>query len=314
MSRSALVALILLGCTVGDPDEMPDFSGDADGEENETFDASSDATGGEADSSTGDGDGSAGDGDGSTGDGDGASGDGDGSAGDGDGSAGDGDGSMGDGDGSTGDGDGSTGDGDGTTGDGDGTYAHTIVIDGVNDFTTDETFTTSTPSHTAYVAWDASYVYFGFDGPDVGGGNGQVFWFAYLGAGGSATTMGELYGTQQPALAFSADHHLRWKADDSFSDGMNWTGAQWQSINAFFTPGDVFRAGDFVELRVARSLLGDPAQLDVHLGMLNEAAGGEWTWGAVPSTSYVDGVDPDFGTYYRFDLSGSVEPAGHSPN
>ena len=45
MPRSTLLALMVLGCSVGTPDEMPEFSGDADGEQNETFETGSETAG-----------------------------------------------------------------------------------------------------------------------------------------------------------------------------------------------------------------------------------------------------------------------------
>ena len=46
--------------------------------------------------------------------------------------------------------------------------SHTIAIDGTNDFTSGETFsTTSSPTFSAYVTWDADNLYIGYAGPDL---------------------------------------------------------------------------------------------------------------------------------------------------
>jgi hypothetical protein len=193
-------------------------------------------------------------------------------------------------------------------------YFHTIVIDGINDFTSAETFDSSSMGHTGYVAWDDAYVYLGMDSPDLAGNGTQTWWVAYLG-GAMGTNAGVVYNTQQPALPFDARWHLRWKASDDFGGALEWTGVNW--VNPGFGPiagtDNVDFSGSFVEVRVAWSDLASPDTLALHMGMLREQAFNEASWAAVPGGSYVDGYDPDYSQWFEFDLLGSTLPADHAP-
>lgn len=192
-------------------------------------------------------------------------------------------------------------------------YFHTIVIDGVNDFTADETFTTSTVGHSGYVAWDDAYVYLGMTSPDLGGSSNQVWMVGYLG-GAMGSTTGVQYNTQQPLLPFDARWHVRWRASDDYGGALEWTGASWTNPGFGPTAGsrDIGFGGSFVEMRVAFADLEDPVTLPLHLGMLREQNGNEASWAAVPAGSYVDGYDPSYTQYFEFDVLGSTVPADHA--
>jgi hypothetical protein len=191
-------------------------------------------------------------------------------------------------------------------------YFHTIAIDGVNDFLAEESFPTSTPGHTSYVAWDDAYVYFGWDSPDVASGNDQVWTVAYLGDQ-SGSTSGVLYNTQQPALPFEARWHVRWRADNTFTGALEHDGADWAEPTWTINPGDVYQSGTFVELRVSVIDLQSPVYLDVALGILREQALDEASWAAVPQDAYGDGYDPDFAQYFQFDRTASSLPGAYVP-
>jgi uncharacterized repeat protein (TIGR02543 family) len=197
-------------------------------------------------------------------------------------------------------------------------YSHTVTIDGTNDFSaTDETFATTTSlpdAYTAYFSWDDTYFYFGLDGTDVGSGDDADHLLLYLGATGNTIPVGRQYGAQQPDLPFGATCHAEWGANGTTlnayeNDGVGWTAASWSP-----DAGDIARSGTFVEGRIAITNLGLvlPATLSVHMSMIN-TADGEWTWAGVPSTSFSDGSDPDYGAYYQFYLSGPTPPTGHVP-
>jgi hypothetical protein len=187
-------------------------------------------------------------------------------------------------------------------------YAHTIAIDGVNDFTAAETFPTSTPGYTLYVAWDPTYVYFGASGSDVQTtATATKWWQLYLSTGPTnGTTNGVAYGTQQPTLPFSAHWHLRWKATNDYTGALSWGGSGWVDPTLSFT-GNVFRGSgnDFVEMRIARATLGTPSAITVTSAFVNEAASGPWTFAGAPSTTFADGVDRDYAKALRFTLAQS---------
>ena len=190
-------------------------------------------------------------------------------------------------------------------------YYHTITIDGVNDFTSDEMFAASSTGYSGYVAWDDTFVYLAMKGADVAS-NSAVRWVvAYLG-GPAGTTTGQSYASQSPNLPFSARYHLRWKADNSYTNAQQWlaSGSAWTELGWDFT-GDVFQGGDFIEMRVPLADIGSPTQLALHLNMVEESPG--WTYGSVPSTSVTDGSDPDYTRYYDFHLGTSQFPATYAP-
>ncbi len=191
-------------------------------------------------------------------------------------------------------------------------YFHTIGIDGVDDWNGDEGLPTSTDGHVGRVAWDSTYVYVGLRSPAVASPNGAVWVVFYFGGAGGSTD-GVLYNTQSPALPFAARWHLRWRADNLFTDVLEYDGAAWSPGGWAIADGDVYQQGELLELRVARADLDDPDQLELHLGTLREADLDEASWAGCPEGSYVDGYDPDYSQRWQFDLTGSASPAEHVP-
>lgn len=186
-------------------------------------------------------------------------------------------------------------------------YSKTITIDGTNDFSASETFATSSGGYTAYLTWDENYVYLGMQGADVNSGSSTKWVLAYFnGSGGS--TSGLTYNTQQPNMptGFSAKYHLRWKADDSYTNaqsfGTGWTDAGWS-----FT-GSVFRSGNFVEFRIARSDIGNPTTLGIIVNMINEQPMSEGSYAVAPSSSFTDGYDPNYTKYFSCGINTSNVP------
>jgi hypothetical protein len=183
------------------------------------------------------------------------------------------------------------------------------VIDGVNDFKPGETFSTSSAAsgYTAYVSWDAVAIYFGMSGQDIGQPASDKKWLLlYLGTGTGGTTTGIDYNdggsaaSQQPTLPFSALYHVRLKTDLSYVNGQTWSGSAWVAASGLVP--DCERKAQFVECRVARSALGNPATLKFHASMVKEQPSAEWTYAAVPQSSFVDGPDPNYTKYFEFDL------------
>jgi hypothetical protein len=192
-------------------------------------------------------------------------------------------------------------------------YFHAIAIDGVNDFTAEEARTTSTTGHTAYIAWDDAFVYFGMNSPDVASGDGQTWVVVYLGDGGAmGSTTGVLYNTQQPTLPFAARYHLRWRADNAFIGALIHDGIAWAAPPWTLNPGDVYQSGTFVEFRVSTVDLQFPVYLDVAMGILREQAFDEASWAAMPQGAYADGYDPDIAQYLQFDLTASMAPSAYA--
>ena len=192
-------------------------------------------------------------------------------------------------------------------------YSHTITIDGVNDFTAlAEAFSTSSNGYTGYLAWDATYLYIGFEGSDVGANSDSKWLLVYIG-GSTGTTTGLAYGTQQPNLPFAAQYHICWRTDGNSTSALIYHGATWSDGSWDFT-GDVNNTGSFVELRIPLEDIGSPAaHLRVHVCMINAAQFSEWSYAAVPSGSFVDSFDPDYSKYFDFNLTASTEPNDYVP-
>ena len=55
-------------------------------------------------------------------------------------------------------------------------------------------------------------------------------------------------------------------------------------------------------LRTTIGAIGVASKIGVHMNMLIETPAAEWTYAGMPATSFVDGMDPNFGKYYQFDL------------
>lgn len=159
------------------------------------------------------------------------------------------------------------------------------------------------------MSWDAANVYIGMQGPDIGSNDGNKWVLIYIG-GDNGTTLGQTYNTQQPALPFEARYHVRWKASNDYTDMMVFNGSAWESVAFLGTPyrGD----NGYLEIALPRTSIGNPTTLELHLSMINEAGGGEWSFAAVPDASFTDGYDPDYGAYYAFDLSSPNSPASYS--
>ncbi len=194
------------------------------------------------------------------------------------------------------------------------------VVDGVNDFTPGETLETSSANYTAYVAWDAQNVYFGMSGADIGATASSQKWvlvFVDGQPGNAGTDTGPTYDclgsckpfARQSKLPFSAGFHFQYKTDGSYTRLLEWDGNTWAS--AGFDP-DVKRTGDFMELSLPRSVLGNPTTLKTHVHMIVEKPGDEWTYAASPKMSWTDGRfnPPQTMTkYFAFDLTSAKAPA-----
>ena len=190
-------------------------------------------------------------------------------------------------------------------------YFHTLTIDGNNDFDVgDETFATTSGGFAGYVAWDLDNLYLGLEGPDVGGGSPNVFVFAYLGGNGGSTA-GVDYMGQSPTLPFPARWHVRWKADGTYTNMQEYSGGWVDSDGSWPNLADVRASGDFVELRIPRSAIADPATVPLVMGVLREGVNAA-TFAGVPESAFSDGFDPNFTSYFEFELDGSALPVEHA--
>lgn len=218
--------------------------------------------------------------------------------------------------------DGGTGDDSGTNDDGgtpdedSGTSATTHTIDGDNDFKPTEKFVTSSTSngYEGFIAWDTKNLYIGMGSTangDLGSGAGPKKWVLVYLDGATATQTGVKYADgavagQQPTLPFAAGYHVGMKTDLSFTNKLKWDGGGWVDAGFAFNPVAKRKSG-FLEVAIPLSAIGNPTKVKVHVSMINEAAGSEWTYSSVPSTSITDGPDPDYSKYFEFDLADTTK-------
>jgi hypothetical protein len=185
-------------------------------------------------------------------------------------------------------------------------YHHSIVIDGNNDFTADETLSTSTTGYTAYAAWDEAFFYTGLKGPDVASASATKFWVCYLGSA-AGTSTGVSYNTQQPGLPFAAKWHVRWKSDNTFTDALVFSSA-WGAAGWNFT-GDILQKNDYIEMRVGWTDFAESiTTLKFATYLLNEQGNSELSYAAAPAAAFSDSYDADVSKYFAFDRTASVTP------
>jgi hypothetical protein len=168
-------------------------------------------------------------------------------------------------------------------------YGHAIAIDGTNDFTPQEAFTTTSgSSYTAYVTWDASNLYVAYQGPDVGAAGRWLLVYLDVGPGGLGT--GTLINTQQVTLpvGFPADWQIATRLDGSFQGVWNVQSGAWVMTST--SPALTFaRSGTFIELAVPRAAIGNPAAAGVVALLMNETAGSEWSYAGLWPDAFPDG-------------------------
>jgi hypothetical protein len=182
-------------------------------------------------------------------------------------------------------------------------YRHSIIVDGNNDFTVAETFSTTSPTYATYITWDESSVYLGFSGDDVAtdAPDSATKWvFAYFDVDpgqGTGAYLGEQYNTQRPGFpsSFASEYYLRWKSDGSLADLQSFAGSSsWNVEPTTIAPQ---LSGSFVEVAIPRAELGDPALLGVVTFMMNEKPMGEWSYAGLYPGSFTDG-------YYDAEVAG----------
>lgn len=187
-------------------------------------------------------------------------------------------------------------------------------IDGTDDFKPTEKFLTSSPGYEGYITWDDKRIYVGMSGNDVGSGKSDRWVLVYIGGATGTTTGLDYGGKQQPTLPFAAGFHVRWKADGTYTNGQRWDGAAWVDAAGAGLVPVAMQKGKFMEMSINRAAIENPQTLKIHMSMLIEGGGADWTYSAVPSTSFVDGLDPDYGKYFEFDLADLTKaPGSYAP-
>lgn len=200
------------------------------------------------------------------------------------------------------------------------TAFHTIVIDGNNDFTSDETFSTSSIGYTAYFTWDANNLYFGYSGSDIGSGQSDKKWIVfyfdidahYSPTFGAGTLSAIGFNTQNWTLPFRADYMIQYRTDGVFLalkrfNGTNWVTVTPHNINVFDN-----NTSNYIEFSLPKASIGNPIKIYTIGYFLNETSMSEWTYASFPDNSLRDGdgykSNGFFDNWYGFDLSNGISP------
>jgi hypothetical protein len=152
-------------------------------------------------------------------------------------------------------------------------------------------------------------------GSDVAANDVHKWVLIYLGTG-TGTQTGEQYTSQTPALPFSANYHVRWKTNNSYTGVQTSSGGAWADASWNLGSGDVYQKNDVVEFRIPLSKIGatSGSSIKVHMSMINEATvpASEWTFAGMPSTSFTDSKNPAYTKYYAFTMGGASAPTSYS--
>ena len=195
-------------------------------------------------------------------------------------------------------------------------YAHTISIDGEDDFNSNEKLPTTTDGYTARVAWDDEYLYFGLSGPDLANSTPNKRLVVYLRDHlGPHTDMfdGVAYGTQKPLLYFDVDFHISILLQDGSPSAMVVNGSAWEAASWNLSESDVGQNGTFLEARVPWSYLDNPEEIKFASALVDSESGEEKTYAGVPYESFQDGDNPFFTMFYRFEIGGTTAPFYYTP-
>lgn len=199
----------------------------------------------------------------------------------------------------------------------------TIAIDGTNDFAADETITTTTTGYTAYATWDASNLYLGYTGSDVGSTEASTKWMVWYidtdpqacdPTSGNGTNQAANFNTQNWSLPFNADYFLQVRSDEGLNQLNSWGGASWGATSYTGAINDNDGA-NFIELSLPLSDIGNPANVRILGFFLNEQAFAEFSYGAFPAGTFGnegDAYKPAGVLYdwYEYDLNAT----GVAPN
>lgn len=174
---------------------------------------------------------------------------------------------------------------------------YSIVIDGANDFVSDDQILTTTTGYTNWLEWATDYLYIGYYGEDINADASDkrlLFYFSTNATSGTA--YGEEFGTQMPVLPFKADFIFEFHSTNSWRSG-RWNGTVWNWNNPFtIASGDLMTNGNFLEFRVSKTDLGDTPFLAVYAQFVS----GTSTYGAIPSDTLTDGSDANPSNYISF--------------
>ena len=200
------------------------------------------------------------------------------------------------------------------------TTYHTIIIDGNNDFQSDETFSTSSSGYVAYATWDENNLYLGYSGYDIGSGQSSTKWIVFYidtdanlnPTSGNGTQNAIGFNTQNWILPFRADYMIQIRTDGGYNalkyfNGSNWVDVSPHNMNIFDN-----NTSNFIEIQIPKTRLNNPEKIYILGYFINEQSGGEWTYASFPDNSLRNGdgyKNPGyFDHWYGFELTNGISP------
>ena len=186
-------------------------------------------------------------------------------------------------------------------------YAHTITMDGANDFSAANDALDTGAGDTAYMSWNATNIYVGYKGfTPLSGETVSV----YFGESGGTTTPD---GAGHPTLPRNFPYRLVWKNDTLSASIRMWTPGSpgsWGATAIPVTLGYTGGAGnDYVEFSFARSAVGTPTVVYMAGGLVN-AAGNAYV-SVFPNPPNTNAT---WTQSYMFELLGAATPKGSAKN
>lgn len=170
-------------------------------------------------------------------------------------------------------------------------YRHVISIDGNDDFSSADTFPTTSASFVARIAWDDKSLFVGYSGPDLATSTsdaGTKWLFVYLDTAPGGEAQSELYRTQRATFptGFAADAYARYKVDGTFSSLRVASGGTWtDGAPALMTA----QSGTYLEMAIPLSAIGAGSQLSIVTWMINEKDLAEGTFAGLYNGNFTDG-------------------------
>lgn len=196
-------------------------------------------------------------------------------------------------------------------------YAHTIVVDGVDDFDPAETIPSSTAGGDLHLSYDDTTLFVGLTHPDVqtaGSGNKFVY---FLFSTDTALATGNATSSDAKAKFGAAGtakltHHVKTRIDGpSYTEFRTANGVDW-STDWTANGKSVARAAGFVEVAIALSELGSPANVVVTAYTVDYAGdnGNGWLYNMLAGATDGSGATPrDLHAYLWLTLPTSSAPS-----
>ena len=176
------------------------------------------------------------------------------------------------------------------------TTFRTETIDGVNGFSVNnEKFATTRSQINSFVTWDKDYIYIAYEGSTPAGGltaNDRAIHFYIdtdptpVATDGTGTTTGETW-RWTPILPFSANYHYAFKTEDISETKRRYDGSGWTNTE-FFTQNFKEVSRNYWEIRIRRSDLGNPKQINLVGYVMENWDNNAAITGGLPSNLFTD--------------------------